>query len=627
MAAGDATATDVPGKYDVVINGKGYCLLDSLEESIPFRTHRAVYGFTPPFVERQNVSNSYGDNAQDFFLTIRQRDWSLGEQQKFFRAGTDGRYWMGSNVDVSTPGQVSLSAGTTGITFPAAVRACCRERTSGDITTVSTTNLYRVTSTSGAITDLGAHGLGAAPGRWGICNDGNNVYISSTTAGTVGTRKYTGAAYSTFSAGGCDSLAFLNNTLYGYQATLSRLILFDTAGTVTGLFTWQAAEGSAASVGPPRLCSFGGRLLIAFPYAQESSELWIYDGSGVSRLEVFPENFIISEIEVLYGVAYIGGSFTKPSGSNNVLRSAVLFYDGSQIGKLWQANDFNSSTVTTANLSVGPHPAMGINNGRLIFTDETLGNLMAYDPASGGVSTVGTFTPNAGDSGQIASSGQCIVHTRNQVGGYYYPATTYPSSGYVISSLIDFDSSLKKVFRGATIEFDSAADGNGGSVDVSYQIGGLAGSWTSLATGVTSGTEITFPASTTGHSIALKVTLNKGTSTSGPLLKTMSLRGAPVMPEYPHGEYILDCTNTEDDPRQLRDESYHPLTGYEQAQNLTTAAKSQVPITITDKLNGTFTGFVDINDAQGFDVYEIHPAEGDLKKAGSYVVRLTVRGV
>src|SRR4051794_30194505 len=114
-APGSATAADIPGRYDVAIGGFGYVLLDSLQSSIPFRTHRAVYGQTQPFVERQNVSNGYGDNAQDFFLTVRQRDWSLGEQQKFFRSGADGRYWMGSNVGVEVPGQVKLAPAVTSL--------------------------------------------------------------------------------------------------------------------------------------------------------------------------------------------------------------------------------------------------------------------------------------------------------------------------------------------------------------------------------------------------------------------------------------------------------------------------------------------------------------------------------
>jgi hypothetical protein len=635
MPLGAATAADVPTRYDVVIaapNGTfGYVLLDTIEPNIPFRTHRAVYGQTQPFVERQNMSNSYGDNAQDFFLTIRQRDWSLGEQQKYFRTGQDGRYWMGSGVEVSTPGQVTLSKTMAPATFGEVVRACVRDHTNDDPTKnlcASAGSLYSVDAV-GNLVNLGAHGLGAGgPARWGMANDNNATYLSTTAAGSAGVRMWNGAAFSTFSASGADSLAYLNNTLYGFRTSNFDLVRWDTAGVLTSLFTWRAAGGGAGGFSTPRLVPFGGKLLIGSVYAQESSELWIFDGVGVSRLEVLPENFIISDMDVLYGVAYIAGAFIRRSDATHlVARPAVLFYDGSQIGLLWRANDYNTATIATTSLNLGPYPALGVNDGRLVFTDETNGNLMAYNPALGGVSSVASFTPNTGDSCSMASSPYFVLHTRNQAMTYYFPSTSYPASGYVISSLIDFDSSLPKVFRGVTVEFDLATDGNGGSVDVAYQLDSLVGAWTTLATGVTSGLEVTFPANTSGHAVAIKITLNKGTSTAGPTLKAMNVRGAAIMPIYPRGEYILDCGGTASQPRELRDGSWHPLTGYEMVQNLIVARNSTTPITITDKVNGTFIGFIDVNDPQGFDVYEVHPAPEDNKRPGSYIVRLTVRGV
>jgi len=192
--------------------------------------------------------------------------------------------------------------------------------------------------------------------------------------------------------------------------------------------------------------------------------------------------------------------------------------------------------------------------------------------------------------------------------------------------LIDFDSSLSKQFRGIKVEFTLATDGDFGSVDIAYQLDGVDGSWTNLQTSAVSGTEYTFT-NISGHAIAVKITLNKGTSTSGPVLKNLSVRGAPVMPVYPRGEYIFDCTASEAQPRELRDGTYHPLDGYDQVQNLITARNNTSPISVTDKINGTFTAFVDVNDPQGFDVYEIHPDPDNPSKPGAYVVRLTVRGI
>src|ERR1035437_9465698 len=106
-SVGTDVAADVPNRFDLVIDGYGYVTARAIDPNIPFRVQQSRLSYSPTFVDRQNVSNAYGDNAQDFFLTIRQRDWSLGEQQKFFRAGVDGNYWMGSAVDTTTPGQVA----------------------------------------------------------------------------------------------------------------------------------------------------------------------------------------------------------------------------------------------------------------------------------------------------------------------------------------------------------------------------------------------------------------------------------------------------------------------------------------------------------------------------------------
>src|SRR5690348_14609837 len=98
--AGPAAA-DVPDRYDVVFSLNdgttyGFLYADSVESNLPFRTHKALYSYSPTFLERQNLSNTYGDNFQDFFLTASQADFSEGEQQKFFRVNDQDsvrKYW------------------------------------------------------------------------------------------------------------------------------------------------------------------------------------------------------------------------------------------------------------------------------------------------------------------------------------------------------------------------------------------------------------------------------------------------------------------------------------------------------------------------------------------------------
>jgi hypothetical protein len=603
-----------PDVYDVVIDGYGYVTSRAVDPNLPFRVQQQSLAYSPTFVERQNVSNAYGDNAQDFFLTSRERDWSLGEQQKFFRTGNDGRYWMGSNVDVGTPGQVVLFPQTPSLAFSGTVLSGAREAATQNIVVADVTNLYRV-SPVGAITSLGAHGLGIIPNYFAMCTDGANTYLTNT--GGVGVRKWDGASFSTFSASVASVLAFLNNTLYGIRGNNNDLVRWDSGGVLTSLFTWKDAAGVAQGMVPARLEPFGGKLLILLAYGQEAGgELWIYDGSGASRLEVFPANFVAYDIEVLYGVAYISGSFFRPASSTTVYtRPAILFFDGSQIGILWEANAYSTTTISSAAQTIvkGPHPAIGVFDGKLIFTDDTTGNLMAYNPALGGVSTIGSYAVG-GDSARVITVGTHAVHIRNQTTGYYLPASTYPASGYVISSLIDFESSLPKQFRGVKIEWTPASDGDGGSVDIAYQLESLTGSWTTLHTGAVSGTEYTFT-NISGHAVAIKITINKGTSTAGPTLRSCSVRGAPVLTSYRINEFILDLGGGYSNPVRRRDDSDHNLTGEQMRANLAASVTSQSPLTVTD-VTGTYTG-----------ILEPANCEFDTNRPAQYYARIRIREV
>src|SRR4051812_47737069 len=127
-------AATVPYPYDLVIGSTGFILADYLQDSEP-----SVYGQTPTFVQRQNTQGDYGDNQQDFWLTWSQKDWSKGGQQKYQGREDDGksRYWDGSAITVETPGEVSMSTDTAGITFAAAPKSCVASA-SADLVYVTT---------------------------------------------------------------------------------------------------------------------------------------------------------------------------------------------------------------------------------------------------------------------------------------------------------------------------------------------------------------------------------------------------------------------------------------------------------------------------------------------------------
>lgn len=598
-----ATAADVPGRYDVVINGVGY-LFDKREPV------RAQYGYSPTFVPRTNVEGDYGDNQQEFWLTWTQRDWSVGEKLKFSRqaAGLSRMFWRGSNIDVRTAGQVTLRPAVETVTHAAAVRACSglgNPNLTRRIITASSTNLYSVTG-DGTITDLNAHGLGVAPSSFGMACDGSgDVYISSTASGTVGVRKRDDdATYSTFSATGADALCYLNNTLYGIRSTpvgVQSLVRYDTAGTATVLHSWKTADGEDgiyASNG--RLDAFGGKLFIT--WIGINSEMWVYDGAGVQMIAQLPGNFFLHDVDVLFGIPFISGVHVKnvTDTSTFQVRPGIYYYNAGQVNLLWQADAFmDAGTATTPNFT-----ALVAFDSGIVFNDDTTGRIMYYDITSGGVHAIGSYTVAGNGPPLFAATNSHLLMTRNQTTAYLFPdLSTVATTGYVQSSLIDFDSSLDKRFHGVTVDYDEGSDGDGGSIDIAYRLADLDGAYTTLQTGAVSGTEYDF-SNVTGRSISLKITLNKGTSSAGPTLKRVHLRASPTQRSFRKAAYQLLLVGRDgESPAVLNDGSLEPNDGKTLADNLRTAATSTTPIAVTDAF-GSFTGIID--EQFRLDEYRTH---------------------
>jgi hypothetical protein len=575
-------------KFDVVIDGEGYMVATSEQE-------RALFGYTPIFVQRQNVEGDYGDNKQDFWLTFTQRDWSFGEQLRYARPNDQAgelnrRFWQGSNIDIRVSGQVSMRRAVSSLTFAAAVRAMATISTdsSTDIWAAGTTNLYRVAS-DGTITSESAHGLGAAPSRYGLAGDGAYIYLSTTSAGTVGVRRRSAAStYSTFSASGADSLAFLNNTLFGYRSSSADLVRWNTSGTLSSLFTWKRAQGTAHDV-TTKLVPFGGKLMIV-RLGASPVEIYEYDGTGTTKLAELPSNFVGRDACQALGVVFVVGALVDTA---TAAYPAVYFYSNGLIDQLWRS--------TTAVNS--PSGAIVNWDGGVVFTDDSSDSFVYYSIATGGTHTLGGYT-EAGSDPLLAATVVSLLHTRNQTGGYLFPASTAATTATVTSSLVDFDLSLNKRFKGVTVDFEAGADGNGGTVDVSYRLNDLTGSYTTIQTGITSGTE--YAIDQTGRSISIRVTLNKGTSTAGPVLKRVYLRGVAINPSFERSTYALLLGGRDGEAHnELRDKSRQPKDGLEQALDLRAAAESAAPIPVLDEF-GTRNVVI---DAEGFQLRQYRREE------------------
>lgn len=621
------SSSDVPGIYDVVLTGgslassaAGFCFLDSLEPNVPFRTHRAIYDISPTFIERQNVSGSFGDQQQDFWLTAAQHDWSLGEDQKFFQASDPNksrRYWQGSNIDVRIEGQVTLrNTYLTPSLSSFAQSAIARTSASSQIYVITAGNLYEI-ATDGTVTDRGAHGLGSTSiARPGMTTDGQSVYFSADSFGGTTVRRWNGASFSTFSASGADSLAFLNNTLYGFRAAKADLVRYDSAGLATSLFPWKNAAGGigTASTNGTWLGVYGGKLLILRPQAgsRGDSEVWIYDGTNVSLLFHLEPNFTPNTMIVSNDIIFVSGLIQSTSVITNVGYPAIYYWANGSMGLLWK-----SPTVYT----VGP--TICSYDGGICWDDGVTTQILYYNIATGGAHRIINSV-----SRDIMVSGEktLLLGTVTSSTLRLFPSTvSLASSGTLISSLYDFDTSLDKIFRGVKVDWSSATGESGASVDIAYQIGGIDGSYTNLQTSAISGVEYNFPVGlSSGRNISIKLTLNKGTSASGPIIKRQYVRAAPLLQTFPQREFIFDLS----DNRVLRDGTNHPLLGQEQAKALLTAAQQTIPFTCTDRF-GSFNALIDVQDPQGFDIYEVHPlTESEPANAGgTFVGRIKFRGV
>lgn len=596
-----ASAADVPNVYDLVVNTTGYVFPNQIDENMPFRYQRAKYGYTPTFVERSNTSGDYGDNQQDFWLTASMRDWSLGEDQKFFKTTDDQKdrqFWLGSNINVSVPGQVTLQSAKVALTFGAAASGAGANPAGGTTFASSSTNLYEVSS-GGTITDRGAHGCGGVVTAY--ATDGVNLYLSGNAC--TKTRKFSlsGHTFADFCATAMDDLVFLNNTLYGCNS--GTFYVIDTGGNALSSFVWKDATGTLLA-GQMRLMSFGGKVMIMRSSGSTNgAELWQYDGVGVSKMAEYPANFTATNLCVQSGIVFLIGTEGKVGQGK---RTALWYYANGTIGRAWANSTYTSSSNTGTDVTP-------FGNG-LIFTDVVNSVLRFYDLQIGGISSVAAFTPSA--SAWLATSNQFVLVTQASTAGTLLFSSTVATSGSIETSIVDFESSLTKLFRGVIVDYTPATDGDGGSVDISYQVDSVDGSYTSLKTGATSGTEYEFAGVVSGRGISIKVALNKGTSTLGPVLKRIYVRAAPTLTKFRTGEYVLDLTSRDGKvPIVLRNGVPYALNGQQLIALLTADITSGVPVTITDRL-GTYTGIVELDNT---DIFEVRPNE--------YWVRMTAREV
>lgn len=622
--SGTDTIADVGPRFDVLIDGYGYVFPNPLLTNLPFRSQRAAYSYTPTFIERTNVSGNYGDNQQDFFMTASQDDWSGGQGQHFLRTNdvaSSSKFYLGGFINTRTEGQVTLSALTTNVNDGnggKAQAACgCGTGVGGNFNAIEHaycvgTDLWTMNGVTA--TDIGAHGAGTVA-QWGMCADGKYVYVS----GGTKLRKWDGAAFTDFSVTVCSSIAFLNNTLYGFTA--GKLVQYSTAGAQSDVFPWKYAEGTADATTGVKLIPFGPTLLILFPFRADRPELWLYDGTNTSMIAEFPRSAKAYDCIEIAGIVFVSALITDDSAIGTPgARAAIYAYVNGTVEEVWRSVGAVTGGIDKV--------ALGTFGGNLIFVDPYTRTLNQLDVVSGAVTGVASYThgvESGGGSGQtpqISSASQSVMVTWQRavsasgVGPDVYPSTNaFAASGTIQTSLVDFDNGLTKNMRSVKVDWSG-----GGSVDIAYQLDSLTGSYTSLQTAAVSGTEYLLPAGTQGHSISVQITLNNSAG-NVPTLKRIYVRAAPVQQSYRKCQYVLDLTGRNDrdvnQPVRLRDGTDSTLTGAQMAANLIAAITSTAPISITDRF-GTYNAVFE----QGEGITEIDEIRPD-----EFYAQITSRGI
>lgn len=479
-----------------------------------------------------------------------------------------------------------------------------------------------------------------------IGGDDSKIYLLvNHWIGTSGTSKIftcTGVGASSWTAHttlakNVSMIEFYNNGIYGVTGgALFQTIDVSGGGSDGALNTIKDLGGGQVI----DMMAAGGVIYLLYCSSQGDHRLMQYDGTDVVEIARLPKgwrspkpsesaidgsglNRRLRCLSYQDGIVYVGGSIPGndalvTQGNAFTYRSALWFYDGGDSGILWQSN-FMLQTQKR-----GGGATCVIDGGIIVFADHIAERLMAYDPRTGGVFTLSTLSNVPSGSNippiwrlEYDPINSVIMGTWSTAYGAtddpFYTVTsaqinrwqlrkTGATSGYVATSLFDFDSSLPKWFAGVTINGQVkpySGDAGAGTFDIYYQLDGVDGSYTLLQAGAVPGTEYRIDAS--AHSISIKVVLNNN-GDYGPSLQRIAVRAAPTQQIFRQRAYVLALLNDVN----RKDGSEEPLTPGQQRHALETSLTKQVPILVSDE---TMTNVKMVFDASNTEIREIRENE------------------
>lgn len=377
----------------------------------------------------------------------------------------------------------------------------------------------------------------------------------------------------------------------------------------------------------------GGVLYLLYCSSQGDFRLMQYDGTNVTEVARLPKGWKAPKpsestidnsnynrrlrcLAYQDGIVYVGGMVPGndalvTNGNTYTYRAALWFFDGGNSGLLWESN------VMQQTYKRGGGAVCVIDGGIIVFADHIAERLMAYDPRTGGVFTLSTIaTVPSGSS--IPPLWRLEYDPSNSVifgvwenafaadSDPYYTVTSLAinrwrlrtsgaSSGYVATSLFDFDSSLLKYFAGVTINGETepySGDGGASTFDIYYQLDGVNGAYTLLQAGAVPGTE--YRIDQTAHSISVKIVLNNA-HTYGPALTRIGVRAAPIQQIFRQRAYILALFDDID----LLDGSEEARTPAQMRKQLETSLTKNTPIQVSDE---TMTNVLMVFDSNNTEI-------------------------
>lgn len=421
--------------------------------------------------------------------------------------------------------------------------------------------------------------------------------------------------------------AFPNRTTLWYYASGNTGIVWqaDTAqfhhDTVGGPGPVVAAEGCIM------FCDLmNGQLMSYNPATQGVSPmstitttgLTTFGASGTTFAAVVPYASVGGKSHVQFtttgpGTALVGiGSTIRDT---TVAAAPDMVIDGYLGSNQWTAVIGSSGTSMTGAIAAGD--AFSVAGNFPIICQ------MAYDP----------------DNAEMQYSFSCVPYhlpvpasASGSLHGFYLRDSGFrvgsARTGVVISSLMDFDSSMDKYFRdvqwdGVTTQgFPAPFTETAGTVDLYYMLNdvpqsvltGLAG-LTLIQAGATPGTR--YNINQTGKSICIVAVLNVpassgGSVSAGPVLRKISVRAAPITPTYRHRTYQIAMF----DNMPLKNGGIEPRTPAQLRADLEVLIAAAAPPTVSD---AGVTGMLCMFDTDNTKIREMRPNE--------YVAYLSLREI